>query len=391
MPSPRIPVPVRKLMSESVDDATLTRMWRRFNTSRNHRPTPSARAWALALASAVVAIGLAVVFVYSRAPTALRLADGREIPVHMADGAKTQFAFDDDSKLDVGAGTHLDLLESTGHAVGMAIRDGFLVADVNPGGPRVWRIECGPVTVEVVGTRFTIRRDPGFIRVRVERGAVLVRGEPVPDHVVRVEAGQSVVVTLAEAAQRGENEASVLNPPSASSNARTAREIARPTARTPSDKPVALSESSSKNPEPSATTAPSAADSPLPVRSVVDAALMEADVLRRAGRFGEAARVLERVLAAHGNEPNATLAEFSLGRLYLDSLGDPRSAVVHLVVALARGLPAALSEDAQARLVEARARAGDGPGARDAASRYHALYPDGRHTSEVDRWASSAP
>jgi hypothetical protein len=122
--------------------------------------------------------------------------------------------------------------------------------------------------------------------------------------------------------------------------------------------------------------------------SFVAEGLSAADALRRAGRFAEAANVLERVLAEHGGEGSASLAEFSLGRLYLDSMNDPSRSSVHFARALARGLPSALAEDAAARLVEANARGGNLPGARDAASRYHSQYPNGRYASDVDRWSS---
>lgn len=93
----------------------------------------------------------------------------------------------------------------------------------------------------------------------------------------------------------------------------------------------------------------------------------------------------------HGGEASASLTEFSLGRLYLDALDNPALAAVHIGRAVALGLPAALSEDARARLVEASARAGDLRAARAAAAQYHGLYPNGRHAPDVDRWISSAP
>lgn len=45
---------------------------------------------------------------------------------------------------------------------------------VQPGGPRRWQVEGGLATIEVVGTA-------GRLRVSVQRGAIVVRGEGVPD------------------------------------------------------------------------------------------------------------------------------------------------------------------------------------------------------------------
>jgi transmembrane sensor len=101
--------------------------------------------------------------------------------------------------------------------------------------------------------------------------------------------------------------------------------------------------------------------------------------------------MLERFLVAHGSEPSASLAEFSLGRLYLDALGDPARASGHFARALDHGLPVALTEDAIARLTEASARAGNVPAACAAAASYRARYPNGRHVATVDRWCNSAP
>ena len=54
--------------------------------------------------------------------------------------------------------------------------------------------------------------------------------------------------------------------------------------------------------------------------------------------------------------------------------------------AIALGLPGGLAEDAYARLVEARSRAGDGAGARAAASEYAQKYPNGSRASTIQRW-----
>ena len=62
-----------------------------------------------------------------------------------------------------------------------------------PGGPRRWQIECGLATVEVVGTS-SAARGPHGLRVGVERGVVLVRGERVVNHVRRLTAGESMEI-----------------------------------------------------------------------------------------------------------------------------------------------------------------------------------------------------
>ena len=158
MGNARLPVPVRRVLDESIDDAKLTRLWHGMRAQRKKKLVPARLAWVLTAVSAVLAAMIATALLRSPLPSALHLADGRDVPAKMATGGGGRLAFDDASSLDVAPGTELDLLESTGHAFAMAMRTGTIALDVHPGGPRAWRIECGPVTVEVVGTRFGVER-----------------------------------------------------------------------------------------------------------------------------------------------------------------------------------------------------------------------------------------
>jgi transmembrane sensor len=385
MSEPVLPTPVRRVLTDSIDDARLARLWQGLAAKRARRVMPVRRAWLVGVVPALVAAMLVAFLLRAPSGSPLHLADGRDIPAKMANGGATRLTFDDGSAIDVEAGSGLDLLESTARSFAVAIRGGATLFDVTPGGPRTWRIECGPVTVEVVGTRFTVERAPTFVRVAVSRGAVLVRGEKVPDRVVRLGPGQAIVVPLAA--------------PTADGEARTAPRIgvttdmdgsmAAPTHPSAPRLPTAAP-SSEPSPSPSGSVARFEAPAPAPGSSIADG-LAAADALRREGRFSEAAGLLERALAEHGGDASAALAEFSLGRLYLDSLGNADAAKTHFARALARGLPSAIAEDAQARLVEASARAGDLAEAMDKALRYHARYPGGRHASDVDRRAAGAP
>ena len=395
----QLPVPVRQVLTDSVDAARLMRLWRGLDAARARQAVPVKRAWVIGVALALVAILGATLVLRASFASPLHLADGRDVPTRMASGEHTRLAFDDGSTIDVGVGSALDLLETTPRTFAMAIRSGTATFDVTPGGPRAWRIECGSVTVEVVGTRFSIERARTFVRVAVSRGAVLVRGERVPDRVVRLGPGQAIVISLGPAAADGVEGIAGTAP---SGTATHVVEAASATASPASAATPVVQNARRPAAEPAApvtsTAAPSASvvafEAPKPqgaAASSIDDELATADRLRREARFAEAAAVLERALSEHGGEASAPLTEFSLGRLYLDSLGDASLARVHVARALGRGLPSEVAEDAEARFVEASVRAGDLAGARDAALRYHARYPDGRHASDVDRWLSSAP
>jgi transmembrane sensor len=343
----------------------------------------------LAVAAMVFGVALTLLSTRAPAPADLHLTDGSDVPPHI-EARGPLVTLDDGSRLTLRPGTRLDLLESTARAFALALRGGTADFDVRPGGPRLWRIECGPVTVEVVGTRFTVARDEAHVVVSVERGAVLVSGLPVPDRVVRLGPNQSIVIPLARAAAGA--------PAKAPEEAGVAGE-ATPVASGAAVGPNPMHQGQEVRPR-SVAPVPSAVPSttPPPADSVesrppqdLETFLARADEARLAGRYQEAADILERVVREHTADPRAGIAEFSLGRLYLDSMGTPAPAAVHFSRALMHGLSDALAEDAYARLVESYARSGDSRAARDVADRYRAHFPRGRLLESVNRWSSSTP
>jgi transmembrane sensor len=390
---------VRTLLDDALPESRAHALWQRIQAVRGGRGVPLRRAWGLALVSAVLAAGLVLWLTRTSAPGVLTLADGHEVPGAIDVAASAVVALSDGSRIDVGAEAHLDVLESTGRAFGLALRRGQTVFDVHPGGPRTWRIECGGVTVEVVGTRFTVARSPSSVRVAVERGAVLVRGETVPDRVVRVSGGESIVIPLSGPAVGGATpSAGPGHVPSEGSAAGAGDSLHEPAKGQPSEGEAARANAQEERASPversgggpGEPAGSSIAAFTLPEAPSAEALFAEADAARKAGRFADAARLLERVLVERPGGDRAALAEFSLGRLYLDSLGDARAASHHFRNALSHRLPATLAEDAQARLVEAFVRSGDSRAAGDAAARYRALYPGGRRLSDVDGWISGA-
>jgi transmembrane sensor len=119
----------------------------------------------------------------------------------------------------------------------------------------------------------------------------------------------------------------------------------------------------------------------------VDDLMALADVARRSGHPADAVAPLSQVISAHGQDPRAPLAAFALGRLQLDALSQPGLAAQSFARAISLGLPRSLQEDAFARLVEARARAGDAFGAQTAARDYEQRFPSGQRLEQVRRWA----
>ena len=112
-----------------------------------------------------------------------------------------------------------------------------------------------------------------------------------------------------------------------------------------------------------------------------------ADVARLTGHPNEALKPLRQIVGGHAEDPRSAMAAFTLGRVLLDSLGNPVQAGFAFERAIALKLPSSLAEDAQARLVEAHARAGAVVQARAAANVYRARYPAGRRLTDVNHWS----
>ncbi|HEY1558534.1 MAG TPA: FecR family protein [Kofleriaceae bacterium] len=100
-----------------------------------------------------------------------------------------------DAVVDAGPDTSVEVRTDPGGAVTLALARGSVDCDVAPRGDRPpFRVIAGDVTVEVVGTRFTVARTPA-VRVDVARGKVKVIG---PTGTAFVAAGESWPVAVAE-------------------------------------------------------------------------------------------------------------------------------------------------------------------------------------------------
>lgn len=422
----RVPVPVSKQLRSGVDDAALDRVWRGVQRRRAALSRRRPVQWLTAVGAVAAAVALVVLAWRGWGDRArlegagpLRFADQREVATMTSGAAPATYEFSDGSRVDLGPGARLDLLDDGATSFSTLLASGKATFDVHPGGPRRWSVECGVLSVEVVGTRFTVERVGGGARVVVEHGVVLVRGERVRDRVQRLTAGESVEILAPEselspttppietAPVPPVNVATASAPPAAAPPGVAPPGAARPGA---SGSSVA-STSASAAPAPAASASAPIGETPewrkLAERqdnsgayavlgpagiassaqnASVDDLLALADVARLSGHPADAVAPLTRVMNEHAGDPRAPLAAFTLGRLSLDALGRPAQAAAAFQRAIQLGLPGSLREDAYARLVEARSRAGDEPGARAAALEYEQHFPDGKRLREVRRW-----
>ena len=217
--------------------------------------------------------------------------------------------------------------------------------EVRPGGPRRWQIECGLATVEVVGTGFDCARAPGRLRVSVQHGAVLVRGERVPDRAQRLAAGESLEVLDAAGARRGDAPVPAGareqrgRPPRPSPRAAAGRDR-----RSHADGAWRELARGGRQRDAFAALGPQGLMRETKRLGVADL-LVLADVARLSGHPREAVAPLERILRDFPRDPQAPLAALALGRLELDTLDRPARAAAALNRALALGVPRSLRED----------------------------------------------
>jgi transmembrane sensor len=232
---------------------------------------------------------------------------------------------------------------------------------VPQGWGRPFRVIAGDVTVEHVGTVFTVEiLARGRVRVGVEDGRVRVRCCGGVRELGAGESWDSPVAARSAAAV----------PAASSPTASRARKPA-----TPAWKRLAEAGAFDEAYRAMSADRRSVGDEPGDL-------LLAADAARLSGHPEQAVRLLQRVVAKHPTDPRSPLAAFTLGRVLLDELGRPGEAAA----AFARAMGAKdLAEDALARQVQALAQAGDRTGARRLAEQYAARYPRGRRLRAVKK------
>jgi transmembrane sensor len=329
---------------------------------------------------AMIAVALLPRWLHPAGP--LLLAGGGELSTLAVPGAAPEerrvLSLSDGSTVAIDRGARLELVENTATSFVAKQPAGRVSYSVTPGGPRRWSIESPLATVEVVGTEFVVDADGEHLRVDVQRGVVVVRGEHVPDRVQRLIAGGSLeVVRPTPRAPEPSAAASAAGPsPVPPAPALTSRPVSAP-----------WKDSASRHAYDDAYAALGPGGvARASERASVDELLSLADVARFSNHPQDAVSPLSRVISAHRSDPRAPLAAFTLGRVELDSLNEPGRAADAFSSAIELGLPRSLLEDAYARLVEARGRAGDRAGARDAAADYARLFPAGARTPSFRRW-----
>lgn len=342
--------PLRGLLVPDAEEDELRAIWRGVVSRRSRAESQRFRmgiAVRLMLAATALTALLFGAYRFWQPPASLHELSGRSLNVIGGKSAEA-VALSDGSRIELAPNSELQVLTNDSELFSTVLRHGRGVFEVNPEGKRRWLVEAIGVRVEVTGTRFIVERGDDRTLVKVERGTVIVRGERVPFGAQKLGAGELLLV---------------------------------------GDQPLVAGIGTSAAPIDSASKAEPIPKLEQPVATrPATPTLAQADEARRRGDLDDAVKTLNAI----ANGPRSAqrpMAAFTMGKLLLDDLGRPAAAVAAFSKCLALAPPAAVAEDASARLVEAYARSGQKALASAAAAEYLKRYPGGRRKVDVQRWA----
>ena len=392
----------RALTATRVAEATKARLLAASPPRSKTRAVALASALAAALLAALVLVLRPSPLAFDLGPTSAgRVGEWIAAPVETA----LPLRFSDGSRVVLDPRSRARVTASFAAGAQLTIERGSLdAAVVHRQGTR-WRVDAGPFAVHVTGTHFTVRWDPETeaFAVHLLDGSVLVTG-PLLGEGRAVSTGETLDVSVKDARMHlAASEPLTASPPSPPAPARDP-------APSPSAAP-AVAEVPSARASASPLVAPSAlSPSASPPWRELASAGRYADAWRRAesegfedlcrraspadllaladaARFGGgASRAREPLTALRTRFPGtreAGLAAFLLGRIAFDQARAPADAARWFTTYLAEQPGGSFAREAAGRLIEARERTGDSAGAREAARRYLAAYPDGAHAERA--------
>lgn len=261
-----------------------------------------------------------------------------------------QLTLPDGSTLALGEQAQAHVVALTAREVRVQLDQGSVECEVAHDPERRFVVAAGGFEVVVKGTHFTVSSQLDAaahvqVAVRVERGLVEVR-QP-PEQVLAL-LGPGQGWSSAEPSPAAPVPIPVAPPPAARAIERgSGRLITPPPARAPRDAVAASA------------------------RELFDRANAE----RLAGHAREAAAAFDQLRQRYPDDSRAGYAAFMLGRIRLDSLADANGAAEAFAFAIAHPGGGFFLEDAEARRVEALAKAGRASECRAARDQFLASHP----------------
>lgn len=333
--------------------------------------------------ASVVGVGLAaaavlVVAFQSGGPaSAVAVRDAQRLPtldaIVMGDGSEVR---------PIRQQTTVEPIVVDASRVEMELQSGAATFQVTRNEGRQFVVRAGNVRVTVLGTQFVVDRRTDGVVVRVISGHVKVTwpggGQDLRD-------GQQRMVEnrLSDSPANGEVESEFAKEPSA--------------AKVPEIRPVVVPAVPAVSSQGVSWRALAAGGEHKKAYSLIEGEpglvdgtpgdlMLAADVARLAGRSDRSVEYLKRVADQHPADSRAPLAAFTVGRIFLDQLGRPAQAAEAFAQAQRLAPSGALAQDALAREVEARSKAGQADLARARAQQYVAQFPGGSRMQSVRKF-----
>ena len=354
-------------IEQNLSDSQMENLWKGISARRDeYQPKTRRRRSAALIGSFAVAAGVLLGWYFGvplhQAENHAAVTTITETArVFEAGGAALQTANDkmsvdliEGSVLTLAPHTRIMMKETSSADVALRLQEGRVACDVAKDKDRTFSVHAGPVTVTVVGTRFTVERSLLLsgekILVEVERGLVEVNG---PDGVVkRLAAGESWSLKVAsDKSIEGDK---------AQAAALKTRKTAAASAEKKKRTPAAAEEA----------------------RDAARELFEDARAKRNTGQAAAAAILYEKFLSKYASDGRAGVAALELGRLKMDQLGDPAGALAPLKRAANLGA-GGLGDDALARLAQAYSRLGQVDSCKRVRARYLKSHPQGVHVEQV--------
>lgn len=298
--------------------------------------------------------------------------------LRLADGSRAEL---------VGTQSELEITHNTKDRVGLSLVAGRAHFEVVHDPLRSFVVEARPYRVEVIGTVFDVERDGREVSVGVTRGKVRVYGPRGAEDVVAGQIKRWPAVVAAPSAPAALPEpapAPAVEEEPAAQDTTAEEHAARPRPRaTKRGTGAALASWRSLSQSGQYDAAFDALQRTNGVENDPAALMDAADAARLSGHAQSAVQYLVRVVNEHKASPVAPLAAFTLGRVYLDKLGQPDKAADAFQTARALAPNGSLAQDALAREVEALSKGGNAQKAYVRAREYMSQYPNGRRLRAV--------
>jgi transmembrane sensor len=290
--------PLNGKLVDALSEAELASTWARVEASRDAKVLRRARVRTARAAIGAAALVLVLIGLWPRPTGELLTRDGATVS-QIEGGQRVELA--DDSLILTNPEGRLEVLENSPAQLALHLSHGGARFEVTPGTGRHWRVETGEVSVEVVGTVFSVTRQGSTVHVTVERGVVVVRGVGVPGGVRRLVAGERLETSPLEAGLAP----SVAPAPSPVRRSEAAVVVAQPR---PANRllPLSVSQTSDANGQ----------EAPLETAASL---LATADLARREGKRDEAVTTLSALVARWPESAEAPLAAFTIANLLAES------------------------------------------------------------------------